>query len=249
MSLRLQTTFPGTPLPKNTPYMEQILASQGLVSYFQADWSHFTITSGKVSNWASKSADTTSMIASPDAVRPIVSDPIFGGQYPGVTFNGTDSMSWTGDYARALAFSWMMIFKAGIPASDGYMASTFSDVGVGTWLRLTPAGLVQFSHGNGVIGGRFTHDAPTIVIGTSSIDRIFGRVNGNDMGTVPTNNATTTNGLELGAADNVGGILNSPAAFHLADFAIWQRDILRDGALVSLLEGFARDAYDVVIAA
>lgn len=248
MSIRLQTAFPGAALAKNTPYMDQILSSDGLVTYFQSDPAEFTLAgSGRVASWASKSAGSDILLTGEEALRPSVSASVFGGMYEGVTFDGSDLLAWDGNFNRSLAFSWMMIFKGAVPAADGYLASTFASVGVGTWFRLTSAGQIQFSHGTGVIGTKHYGDATTIVIGSSIGESIRGRANGVDMGVAATNNAGGSDGLKIGAANYTGGSLLAPGAFHLADFAIWQRDILLDGNLVGLLEGFARDVYNVNI--
>lgn len=176
---------------------------------------------------------------------------------PAIIFDGVNdhlSFPMTGSGFFASDFSLAFIFKpTALPASQGYILSTFSAANVGTLVYMTSAGQLRFQHGDAYLSGAITVDAPTVVVLSLEGEFLRGRINGVDMlstlGVV-----TKKSGLQHGTVSLVMGAItntvpSNAGAFALSDFIPFTGGIVSDLRRCREIEEYAARVYDVTLPA
>jgi hypothetical protein len=245
VSIKILDTF-STSLPKNKSYREQISALPGLEHWWVAGEQQ-NVSGGYLVSWSNLSGASPAY-AGTGGKAPSVSSSGINGQ-TGYVFDGVDdfvTFSLTGaDFDTP--YSLVSIFKAPVPAVDGYLLSTFSGIQTGTWITLGDDENIEINHGNGTSALPFSADAPSIIIMGYSYYYLSGRYNGEDFARVSATNAYGSQSLVAGDLNNLGP---APTSLTLCEVMKFGRDITNDAETINLLESYASDPlmYGVALA-
>lgn len=246
--ITIETEFTNPSLPSALPFAQQIAALSFLRTWWQIDASRVALESGAITSVSAKAGASPASLAPPGAGnRPLFEVDAIGSGYPVAAFDGVDDQLVASSipYTQTGNFSWIFIGKISPAAVDQHIASLWSSGANGSRLRATSAAAATFAHGSGFASvPGIVWDQPNLIIGSSKQTSVRVYCNGQVSSAVASDNVNSAGGLRLGAA-NSGGL--QPATMDMAEFLIFQTDVLDQADWMSLFEAYASTVYGVTI--
>lgn len=246
--ITIETEFTNPSLPSSLPFAAQIKALPFLRTWWQTDADFVTLDTGAITNLAAKAGAAPANLVPPaSGSRPLFEANGIGSIYPVAAFDGTDDQMVASSipYTQTGNFSWIFIGKLSAMGADQHIASLWSSGANGSRLRATSAAAATFAHGSGFASmSGIVWDQPNLIIGSSKQTSVRVYCNGQVSSAVASDNVNSAGGLRLGAA-NTGGL--QPATMDMAEFLIFQTDVLDQADWMSLFESYASTVYGVTI--
>lgn len=211
MSIRIAGSAPGGAGVDVRSYGTRLIASPRLTEWFRAEPADVTVSGGLVSQLSSRkvssrNAAQASSTYQASLVAGIIPDPdLPGTSYSVLRFGAAQSygVGGGGTYDPSQPYTWAFLFKPDVHAADGFLLGNWAAAAVRSNVAVTPGGYFHFYHGNAQVYAPCKIGAWNIgIIGHDGVSA-FMELNGVSITAVPTDNATTTNQLVLGAFNNV----------------------------------------------
>ncbi|HEY8214457.1 MAG TPA: hypothetical protein VIG36_10055 [Methylocystis sp.] len=259
MSIALSNFTADFSLGSNAPPPTRIPQITSVHEWWRAGDRQILVETDKLSLIKGRIDDTKQATSGTSGERPAYSATGLSGK-PAIIFDGVNdhlSFPLTGGSFFASDFSIVLIFKpTALPASQGYVLSTYGGANVGTLVYLTSSGNLRFMHGNASLFGKIELNKPNIAILSLGDKFIRGRINGIDMlSTLGNGHVTARSNLAHGATTLVMGSFTNvgptfiAGAFAFSDFIPFTRDIVADLRTSVEIERMSRRIYGVELPA